>query len=263
MESIEKEQWYNNPNFVVNCIMGVIAAIIICSQSFAIGDGISLTLFGSIINHNSIYFLILIYFIFLKFPFGKKYFNYLNVCLIFVYLISSGTSLLTLIQAFSLNTLLSFMLDFFLLIYLIHTFLRGTRIWKDFKFHNSPFNEFTNDFMFYAVVVISFVLLLVNLINTVVISGVIISSLDTLFSILFGRYIFLYYDYLDLHKIDVVNDGNFDEIKKEIIDIVDDLSDKTSKVINSDSVEESEADSKEEKKKTVNKNKTIKKKGED
>ena len=275
---MEKEQWYNNPDWIVNLILGVIAGIVICSQSLAFGNGLSLTLFGSVINHNSIYFLVLIYFIFLKFSFGKKYFNYLNVALIFIYFISCGTSLLTVIQSFSLNTVLSFMLDFFILIYLIHTFLRGTRVWKGFKLQHSPFNEFTNDFMFYAIVVISVVLLAVNLINTVVISGIVLSCLDAVFSILFGRYIFLYREYLDINKIDAVNDGNFDEIKKElsnkideagdkISDVIENTGDKIDDVLNTDKdkekkEEESDKTEKKEKKTTKN-NKSTKKKGEE
>lgn len=264
MEDVKKDSWYSNPDMIVNCIMAVIACIVICSQSFVMGDGLSLTLFGSVINHNSIYFLLLIYFIFLKFSFGKKYFNYLNICLIFIYIISSGTSLLTMIQSFSLNTLLSFMLDFCFLIYLFHTFLRGTRVWKDFKIQYSPFNELTNDFIFYAIVVISILLLVVNLISTVVISGVIISSLDTLFSILFGRYIFLYRDYLDFHKIDSVNDGNFDEIRKDLSDIVDNVGDKISDVLNqNDSSKNEELKTKKQGKKVSKKVKNDKKGEED
>ena len=218
--------WYNNANMVINCIIAVIIAIVVSSQSFTYGGELSLTLFGSVINHNSIYLLILIYFILLKFSVGKKYFNYLNVFLMFLYFISSITSLLTMVQSFSLNTVLSFILDFIFLLYLIHTFFRDTRVWDEFNLQHSPFNEFTNDVSFYAIVVVSVFLLAVNLISTVVISGVLLSTLDTLFAILFGRYIFLYREYLDYKKIDASNDGNFDEIKNDIKQTASDASEK-------------------------------------
>ncbi len=218
--------WYNNANTIINCIIAVIAGIVVCSQSFTYGTNLSLTLFGSVINHNSIYLLILIYFIMLKFSVGKKYFNYLNVFLMFLYFISSITSLLTMVQSFSLNTVLSFILDFIFLVYLFHTFFRDTRVWKELRLYHSPFNEFSNDVSFYSVIVISAFLLAVNLISTVVISGVILSTLDTVFAVLFGRYIFLYRDYLDAKKIDAMNDGNFDDIKEELKQTVDETTDK-------------------------------------
>ena len=55
-------EWYDNPNFISNLMIVLIFSIIICSQSFAIGDNNSLQLFGSIINYNTVYILVLIYF---------------------------------------------------------------------------------------------------------------------------------------------------------------------------------------------------------
>lgn len=228
MEKVQKksEVWYDNPSTIINCIIAVIIAIVVCSQSYTYRGDLSLTLFGSVINHNSIYLLILVYFILLKLSVGRKYFNYFNVFLMFLYCISSVTSLLTMVQSFSLNTLLSFVLDFIFLIYLIYTFLRDTRVWKELKLYHSPFNEFTNEISFYSIIVVSIFLLAVNLISTVVISGVILSTLDTVFEVLFGRYIFLYRSYLDSLNIDAVNDGNFDSIKDEIKQTVDETHDK-------------------------------------
>lgn len=210
--SIEKEnkkvQWYDNPNIIVYLMFLVIGLIVTCSQSFAKSGGISLALFGSIINHNSIYLLVLIYFILLKTKFGKKFFNYMNIILIFIYLITSVTSLLTVVQMFSLNTLLSFFLNFMLLIYMSHTFLRGTRLWNEFKLSKSLFNEFDNNFYFYSIIACGSILLIVNFISTVVIRGVVISTLDYLYLLLLTKYIYLYHDYLDVKKIDVVDKGD-------------------------------------------------------
>ena len=226
MKNTENEVWYNNADWIVNLILIVIVSIILCSQSFAVGRDLSFTLFSSVINHNSIYFFNLIYFVLLKFSFGKKYFNYMNVILMFLYFLTSVTTFFTVIQAFSLNAVLSFLLNFFFLIYLFHTFLRGTRAWKEFKLFNSPFNELTNEWIFYGIVVVSVFVLAVDLISTVVFSGVILSVLDAFFAILFGRYIFLYRQYLDSHNIDNSNDGNFDGVKEDINQFVNEVGDK-------------------------------------
>ena len=238
MDNKKDLKWYDNGNTVINFIIGIILVIIICSQSFALGQTLSLQLFGSIINHNSIYILVLVYFIFLKTKFGKKYFNYLNVVLVFIYFISAFTSLLTVVQSFSLDAALNFMVSFVLLIYMSHTLFRDTLVWKELSLDKSPFNELTNDWLFYAVVLMSISALIINLISTVVLSGVLISLLDAIYVILLGRYIYLYRDYLDKNKIDSKNKGNFDDIKKSIKDAVDDTTDKVKSAIEDAKIDE-------------------------
>ena len=217
MES--KKKWYNDANTITSVIIGTIILIIVFSQSFALGRNGSLELFTSIINHNSVYLFIMIYFILIKFYIGKRYFNYLSAFLIFIYFITTTTSFLTLIQAFSINSTLDFVLNMLLLIYLVHTLMRDTRIWREFYLSKSPFNELPNDFMFYSIIVVAIILLAVNLINTVVISGVIITILDTIYIILLARYIYLYRVFLDKKKIDVGDTMNLDDIKKTINEI--------------------------------------------
>jgi len=231
-------KWYDNVQTITNLIIGVIFVIIICSQSFALGQTLSLQLFGSIINHNSIYILVLVYFIFLKTSFGKKYFNYLNVVLIFIYFISAFTSLLTVVQLFSLDAALDFMVSFVLLVYMVHTLFRDTLVWKEFKLDKSPFNELTNDWLYYAVVLMAISALIINLISTVALSGVLISLLDAVYVVLFGRYIYLYREYLDKNKIDMNNNGNFDDIKKTIKDSVDETTDKVKSTIEDAKIDE-------------------------
>lgn len=240
MEKNEKKEnaWYNNGNKLVDLILATILLIIIFSQSFATTGGFSLTLFGSIINHNSVYLFVLIYFILLKFSFGKRYFNYLNLVLIFLYGLTTITSLITLVQAFTLNTVLEFTINFALLVYLFHTMLRGTVVWKDFKLGNSPFNELSNETSYYIVIVLSVFILIVDLISTAVLRGIIISLLDAVFLILFGRYIFLYRKYLDDKKIDVNNVGNFDEVRKAIDDTVDSAHEKVQEVLDKTDIDE-------------------------
>ena len=235
----KKTMWYDNGNVIVNLIIGIILVIIICSQSFVTTHGSSLELFSSIINHNSIYLFILVYFIFLKLPVGKKYFNYSNILLVFIYMLTTFTSLLTLIQSFSLNTTLDFVINVVLLTYLFHTMFRNTILWKGMHINKSPFNEIDNEFSYYSILVISVFLLVVNLISTVVISGVVIAILDTIYYILFGRYVYLYHRYLDDNKIGVKDLGNFNGIREKI----DDTTKSMEKEIN-DFVKEKEIDKK-------------------
>ena len=215
----KKIKWYDSANTITTMIIVTIVLIIVFSQSFALGRNGSLELFTSIINHNSVYLFILIYFILIKFYIGKRYFNYLSVLIIFIYFITTTTSFLTLIQAFSLNSTLDFLLNTLLLIYLLHTLMRDTRIWREFYLSKSPFNELPNEFMLYSIIVVSIILLAVNLINTIVVSGVIISILDTIYVILLARYIYLYRVFLDKKKIDVGDTMNLDDIKKTINEI--------------------------------------------
>jgi hypothetical protein len=56
----------------------------------------------------------------------------------------------------------------------------------------------------------------------VIFSGVILSIFDCLYIVIFGRFIYLYRDYLDSKKKDSDNSGNFDEIKDLVKDTIDD-----------------------------------------
>ena len=217
---IEKEKWNMNGEVITRLILLVIGAIILCSQSFA-SNVFSLDLFVSVINHNSIYLLVFVYFILLQFSIGKKYFNYLNLFLVFVYFFVTLTSILTMVQSFGLSTVLDFSLSFIFIIYLVHTLFRGSRIWDEFQLTNSPFNELTNEWLYYAVVVLSLFSLAVDLISTSAFSGVAIACLDFVYHMLFGRYIFLYRDYLDKKKMHSENKGNFDEVRGKIQVVLD------------------------------------------
>lgn len=220
----KKIKWYDSANTITSMIIGTIALIIIFTQSFALGRNGSLELFTSIINHNSIYLFILVYFILIKFYVGKRYFNYLSVFLIFIYFITTTTSFLTLIQSFSLNSTLDFLLNILLLIYLVHTLMRDTRVWREFYLSKSPFNELPNDFMFISIIVVSIILLAVNLISTIIISGVVISILDTIYIMLLARYIYLYRKFLDKKKIDGGEGMNLDDLKKKIKEVDQEVS---------------------------------------
>ena len=262
----EKEYWYDSANVITSLIIITILFIMICSQSFAANGDNSFKLITSMINHNITYVLILIYFVLLKFKIGKKYFNYLNLFLLVLYLISTITSLLTLFQSFSLSTVFDFIINFVFLVYFSHTMFRDTSYWKEYKLGDSPFNEFDNDWYFYVVVILGVLSLCVNLISVAEIKGVILAILDCIYVVLFGRYIYLYRYYLDSHKININNSGNFGEIKdnikesiNKVSDIIEDTTDKLiddskeiSKKLN-DKAEENKKDTKNNKKKGDNK----------
>lgn len=220
-------KWYDNAHVVTNLIIIIISIFIISSQSLANGE-LSFAFFSSVINHNSIYILVLLYFILLKFSIGKKYFNYMNVILVFIYLITTATSLFTIVQSFSLHTVLTFILNFVFLVYMSHTLFRDSIIWKEFSFSKSPFNELTNDWYFTVVVILTIFLLSANLISTVVFSGVVVSILDSIYYVLLGRFLYLYREFLDNKKLDSNNDGNFDEVREKVQEVLDktDIDDK-------------------------------------
>ena len=207
----EKVSIFNSASDITSIIIGIILLIILISQSWAISNNVSaVIMFRSILNHNSIYFLLLIYFIGIKTNFG----------------ISGISSFLTVIQAFSLNSLLTFLINLVLFIYLFHTMLRGTRVWKDYKLTNSPFNEITNEWYYDFLLIVPTILLIVNLMSVTSLNGVVISLLDYFYIIFFARYIYLYREFLDMKSINSNNKGNFDDIKDKVMDTADDIKDK-------------------------------------
>ena len=267
MENRKKDiKWYDSAHTITNLIIGTILLIIICSQSYAIQENFSIAFFGSVINHNSIYLLVLIYFVLLKFKVGKKYFNYLNLLLLFIYLIGTLATLLTVIQSFSLDTLLSFLINISLLIYIFHTMFRDTRVWTDYKLERSPFNEITNEVYLYIIVTVTVFLLAVNLINTVALSGVVIAILDAVYFLLIGRYVYLYRDYLDKRHINTNNSGNFDEVREKVKETLDKANDNIQEILDKteidDVIVEKTKEVKEKVQETITdkKKKTVKKK---
>ncbi len=229
-------KWFNNARVITSLIIITILLIFVCSQSIAVGGNDSFRIFSSVINHNTSYLFILIYFVLIRTKFGKRYFNYLNVFIIFIYFILSITSFLTIIQSFSINTIIEFILNFVILIYLFHTMFRDTRIWKEFKLGDSPFNEIPNDYFFSSVIILITISLIINLICTVVLSGLIISVLDAIYIGLLSRYIYLYREYLDQNKLDINNKGSFDSVKTDVSQNIDnfsnDIKEKVDDVIN-------------------------------
>ncbi len=231
-------EWYNNVNVITWLIIGIIALIILSSQSFsAVGEVSALRLVQNILNHNITYMIVLVYFISLHTKLGKKYFDYSNVLMIVFFTIVFVTSILTMFQSFSLVALLTLLNNFLILIYFFHTFLRGTRFWKEFKLNKSPFNELTNDWYFNAIMVVEVTLYAVSLISMTTVDGTILATFDCVYVILFARYIFLYGAYLDSIKKNSNNIGNFNEYREKIAEVTEEIVEKTTELIDSSNIE--------------------------
>ena len=225
---LEKKQveveWYDNPGIITNIIIALIAIIIILSQSFAINNNLSTqAILSSIINHNSVYLIVLVYFVALKTRVGKRYFDFLNVFLVLLYFITSITSILTLFQSFSLETFVGCLLHLTLFIYLFHILFRRTRVWKEFHLNRSPFNEIKNDAYFYAIFVFTVFILAIDLIATTTPDGTILACLDAFFMILFARYIYLYGCFVDNKEKKINPATSIDEIKEKVEEVKDKL----------------------------------------
>ena len=204
--------WYNNANVITNIIITVIVLIIILSQSFAINNNLSASnIIRNIINHNINYLLVLIYFVSLKFKFGKKYFNYLNIFLVLLYLVLTITSCLSVFPAINVQSVISLAIKGVILIYLIHSMFRDTRYFKELNISASPFNEITNDNYYSILVVLSCVLLTFNLIMVNTFDGAVITILDTLYVLFISRYIYLYRDYLEFKTLVKLKEDNKEE----------------------------------------------------
>ncbi|MBQ3469244.1 MAG: hypothetical protein IJH18_04260 [Bacilli bacterium] len=202
MEKIKKDdKWYNNPNLIILFLIALSAIIILSSQSFAVKNNMdAVSILRSLLNHNTIYFMSLAYFIILQIRVGKKYFNFLNVLLIIVYFIMFMSSLFTVFQSFGLAYIVELGLHLVILLYLIYTFIKETKVWRELKLNKVPFDEIGNDMYFYLIAILSIVALVVNLIDASNFDEVCVSLLGSLYYILFGRYIYLYKAYSDSKK---------------------------------------------------------------
>ena len=78
--------------------------------------------------------------------------------------------------------------------------MRDTRLWQELDLGKIPFDEVTNDWYFYAIILLSVVYLAVNLISADTFDGIVLSTLGTICIMLFARYIYLYKAYLESKK---------------------------------------------------------------
>ncbi len=202
METKTNERiWYDNPNLLTSILIGLIAVILILSQSFAVKNNLAVTdILGSLLNYNSIYILTLVYFVALKIKIGKKYFDFLNILLILVYFLISVASLFTVFQSFGISSLISCVLNIVLLFYLTYTFTKETKFYKDLKLDQIPFDEVAQEWYFYAISVLAIILFVADLIVVENMQAVILATLNCVYSILFARYIYLYNNHLERKK---------------------------------------------------------------
>lgn len=199
MDNLKREEkWYDNPNFLTSIILGVVIVTIVLSQSFAVKNNIGASnILRNLFNHNSTYIVALVYFCLIKIKFGKKYFNFINVIYILMYFLIALASFLTIFQSFGIFSLANLLLSIILLLFMIYTFLGSSRYWKELKLNQIPFDEVSNDWYFYAICTLSGIILLANLIGAINFDGAVLSLFDTIYTILFGRYIYLYKEYED------------------------------------------------------------------
>ncbi len=185
----KKIEWFDNESIITNIIIFILSFGIILGQSFAVNsDNSILSVVNSIINHNMLYILILIYFILIKFKLGKKYFNYLNLFLVGIYFINSITSLLTLLQSFTLVSFISFIVNMIFLIYLSHTLFRDSRFSSELEINKSPFNDIKSNNYYYAIVFTSVILVLVNLITIDDVNSVYLALIDFIYILLYNKF---------------------------------------------------------------------------
>lgn len=213
---IEVIEWHDNPNFITNLTITTLVLIIILSQSFAVKNDIGATaILRNLFNHNSIYLVGLLYFIPLKTKTGKKYFNFLNLFLILIYAIFTVTSLLTVVQSFGLTSIVTLGINLILLVYMVHSLLYNTRIWKEFKLEKSPLNEINSINYFYTLIILEVILLTINLIQTSTFEGAILATIVTIYTFFLARFIYLYREYINSNNDKEVSDMNmFKEIDK-------------------------------------------------
>lgn len=194
----EETEWYDNANIITNSIIFLIILIMILSQSFAINNNLStVNIFRNIINHNINYVLVLVYFISLKTKAGKKYFNFLNLFLVALYFIFMVTSVLSVFQAVSLQSLLSVAIKVIMFFYLLLSMFRDTSYFKELNISKFPLDEFNNEWYFNAQVILSILLLAVNLVLVSSVDGAFLAILDCFYILLLSRYVYLYREYLE------------------------------------------------------------------
>ncbi len=198
MKDNKEKDWFDSPRMVTYIIIGLLIVLIILSQSFAINSQLGTAdIIRSILNHNSIYVLTLIYFVLLHFKIGKKYFDHLNVLMLMFFILITVASFFTIFQSFGLASLLQLGINILFTVYFLYAFLSNTLIGKELHLNNSLLVELKNEQYFYLITTLLVVNLIVALISSTSFESIVISLLEVLFYFLFARYISLYKEYDD------------------------------------------------------------------
>ena len=212
MKNNKEKDWFDSPRMVTYVIIGLLIVLIILSQSFAINSQLGTSdIIRSILNHNSIYVLTLIYFVMLHFKVGKKYFDHLNVIMLVFFGLITLASMFTVFQSFGLASLLQLGINILFTIYFLYAFISNTVIGKELHLSTSVIIELKNEQYFYLITTLLVIHLVVVLINSTSFESIVISLLEVLFYFLFARYISLYKEYDDMK----VSSSKKKKIKKE------------------------------------------------
>ena len=199
MKESKEKDWFDSPRMVTYVIIGLLIVLIILSQSFAINSQLGTTdIVRSILNHNSIYVLTLIYFALLHFKVGKKYFDHLNVIMLIFFGLITLASMFTVFQSFGLASLLQLGINILFTVYFLYAFISNTVIGKELHLSTSVIVELKNEQYFYLITTLLVIHLVVALINSTSFESIVISLLEVLFYFLFARYISLYKEYDDM-----------------------------------------------------------------
>ena len=212
MKNNKEKDWFDSPRMVTYVIIGLLIVLIILSQSFAINSQLGTSdIIRSILNHNSIYVLTLIYFVLLHFKVGKKYFDHLNVIMLIFFGLITLASMFTVFQSFGLASLLQLGINILFTVYFLYAFISNTVIGKELHLSTSVIVELKNEQYFYLITTLLVIHLVVALINSTSFESIVISLLEVLFYFLFARYISLYKEYDDMK----VSSSKKKRVKKE------------------------------------------------
>ena len=219
MNKSKEKDFFDSPSMITYILIGLLVVLIILSQSFAIQSHMAAgDIFRSIINHNSIYLVSLIYFILIRVKFGKKYFDYLNVIIFAFYLLTTFASLFTIFQSFGFDSILNLAFNVLITLYFGYSFFTRTVIGKDLKLSDSPLAEINNGQYYYLLIGIIAISLIVSLVSVNSFEDVVVYLLEAIYQFMFVRYIYLYKEYIERKELEASKEK---EKKEETVEEVE------------------------------------------
>ena len=224
MNKSKERDLFDSPSMITYILIGLLVVLIILSQSFAIQSHMEAgDIFRSIINHNSIYLVSLIYFILIRVKFGKKYFDYLNVIIFAFYLLTTFASLFTIFQSFGFDSILNLAFNVLITLYFGYSFFTRTVIGKDLKLSDSPLAEINNGQYYYLLIGIIAISLIVSLVSVNSFEDVVVYLLEALYHFMFVRYIYLYKEYVERKELDIAKEKEKEREKEKTVDKVEEV----------------------------------------
>ena len=212
MNKSSEKDFFDSPSMITYILIGLLVVLIILSQSFAIQSDMEAgDIFRSIINHNSIYLVSLIYFILIRVKFGKKYFDYLNVVMFVFYLLTTFASLFTIFQSFGFDSILNLAFNVLITLYFGYSFFTSTVIGKDLRLSDSPLAEINNGQYYYLLIGIIAISLIVSLVSVNSFEDVVVHLLEAIYKFMFVRYVYLYKEYIERKELE----ASKEKMKKE------------------------------------------------